>query len=161
MSIWGACTPALMTVSMSDASATVPPRWVSALRSRVRDYGYALAVALAAIALIVALPGSAPSAEEAYAPLALAVLVGLLLTVRLAPGRPAAAMVLIPAMVFDQRFGLAALWAVAYVGVVAGINALGKETVLEGRKARAFPLRFVDGVVFVGPLKVAQVPPLF
>jgi hypothetical protein len=49
----------------------------------------------------------------------------------------------------------------ANVGVVAGINALGKETVLEGRKARAFPLRFVDGVVFLGPLKVAQVPPLF
>jgi len=49
----------------------------------------------------------------------------------------------------------------ANVGVVAGINALGKETVLEGRKARAFPLRFVDGVVSIGPLKVAQVPPLF
>lgn len=49
----------------------------------------------------------------------------------------------------------------ANVGVAAGINALGKETVLEGRKARAFPLRFVDGVVFLGPLKVAQVPPLF
>lgn len=49
----------------------------------------------------------------------------------------------------------------ANVGVAAGINALGKEAVLEGRKARAFPLRFVDGVVFLGPLKVAQVPPLF
>jgi hypothetical protein len=49
----------------------------------------------------------------------------------------------------------------ANVGVAAGVNALGKEAVLEGRKARAFPLRFVDGVVFLGPLKVAQVPPLF
>jgi hypothetical protein len=49
----------------------------------------------------------------------------------------------------------------ANVGVAAGINALGKEAVLEGRKARAFPLRFADGVVFIGPLKVAQVPPLF
>jgi len=49
----------------------------------------------------------------------------------------------------------------ANVGVVAGINALGKEAVLEGKKARAFPLRFVDGTVFLGPLKVAQVPPLF
>jgi hypothetical protein len=47
------------------------------------------------------------------------------------------------------------------VGVSAGINALGKEAVLEGKKARAFPLRFVDGVVFFGPLKVAQIPPLF
>ena len=49
----------------------------------------------------------------------------------------------------------------ANVGVTAGINALGKEAVLEGKKARAFPLRFVDGVVFLGPLKVAQIPPLF
>ncbi len=49
----------------------------------------------------------------------------------------------------------------ANAGVAAGINALGKETELEGRKARAFPLRFVDGVVFLGPLKVAQTPPLF
>src|SRR3984893_6203410 len=49
----------------------------------------------------------------------------------------------------------------ANVGVAAGINALGKEAMLEGKKARAFPLRFVDGVVFLGPLKVGQVPPLF
>ena len=49
----------------------------------------------------------------------------------------------------------------ANVGVAAGINALGKEAVLEGRKARTFPLRFVDGAVFLGPLKVGQVPPLY
>jgi hypothetical protein len=49
----------------------------------------------------------------------------------------------------------------ANVGVAAGINALGKEAVLEGKKARSFPLRFVDGTVFLGPLKVAQIPPLF
>jgi hypothetical protein len=49
----------------------------------------------------------------------------------------------------------------ANVGVAAGINALGKEAVLEGRKARAFPLRFVDGTVFLGPLKVGQIPPLY
>ena len=49
----------------------------------------------------------------------------------------------------------------ANVGVTAGINALGKEAVLEGKKARAFPLRFVDGAVFLGPLKIAQTPPLY
>jgi hypothetical protein len=49
----------------------------------------------------------------------------------------------------------------ANVGVAAGINALGKEAVLEGKKARAFPLRFVDGAAFLGPLKVAQIPPRF
>jgi hypothetical protein len=49
----------------------------------------------------------------------------------------------------------------ANAGVAAGINSLGKETELEGRKARAFPLRFVDGAVFLGPIKVGLVPPLF
>jgi hypothetical protein len=49
----------------------------------------------------------------------------------------------------------------ANVSVAAGINALGKEAMLEGKKARAFPLRFVDGTVFLGALKVAQIPPLF
>ncbi|MGO8909095.1 MAG: DUF2125 domain-containing protein [Bradyrhizobium sp.] len=49
----------------------------------------------------------------------------------------------------------------ANIGVAVGINALGKDAVLEGRKARAFPLRFVDGTVFLGPLKVGQIPPLF
>jgi hypothetical protein len=45
--------------------------------------------------------------------------------------------------------------------VAAGINALGKEAVLEGKKARAFPLRFVDGAVFLGSIKVGQTPPLY
>jgi hypothetical protein len=49
----------------------------------------------------------------------------------------------------------------ANLGVVAGINALGKEAVLEGKPARTFPLRFADGTVYLGPLKVGQVPPLF
>jgi hypothetical protein len=49
----------------------------------------------------------------------------------------------------------------ANIGVAAGINALGTEAVLEGKKARTFPLRFADGAVFLGPLKVADVPPLF
>jgi hypothetical protein len=49
----------------------------------------------------------------------------------------------------------------ANVGVVAGINALGKEATLEGRSARTFPLRFADGSVYLGPLKVAEIPPLF
>jgi hypothetical protein len=47
------------------------------------------------------------------------------------------------------------------VGVAVGINALGTPAELEGKKARSFPLRFVDGAVFFGPLKVGQIPPLF
>jgi hypothetical protein len=49
----------------------------------------------------------------------------------------------------------------ANAGVAAGINSLGKEAVLEGKPARTFPLRFADGAVYLGPLKVGQVPPLF
>jgi hypothetical protein len=49
----------------------------------------------------------------------------------------------------------------ANVGVAASLNAIGKEAVLEGKKARSFPLRFVDGAVMFGPVKVGQVPPLF
>jgi hypothetical protein len=49
----------------------------------------------------------------------------------------------------------------ANTAAAAGINALGKEAMLEGKKARSFPLRFVDGAMFLGPLKVAQTPPLF
>jgi len=49
----------------------------------------------------------------------------------------------------------------ANVGVAAGINALGKEATLEGKPARTFPLRFADGAVYLGPLKVGEVPPLF
>ncbi|MGX9430049.1 MULTISPECIES: DUF2125 domain-containing protein [Bradyrhizobium] len=49
----------------------------------------------------------------------------------------------------------------ANVGVAASINSLGSEAMLEGKKARSFPLRFVDGVVLLGPIKVGQIPPLF
>jgi hypothetical protein len=49
----------------------------------------------------------------------------------------------------------------ANTAAAAGINALGKEATLEGKKARSFPLRFVDGAMYLGPLKVAQTPPLF
>ncbi|WP_407167115.1 DUF2125 domain-containing protein [Bradyrhizobium sp. ORS 111] len=49
----------------------------------------------------------------------------------------------------------------ANAGITAGINSLGTEAMLEGKKARSFPLRFADGAVFLGPLKVAQIPPLF
>jgi hypothetical protein len=49
----------------------------------------------------------------------------------------------------------------ANAGVVAGLNLLGQASTLEGKPARAFPLRFVEGAVFLGPLRVAQTAPLF
>jgi hypothetical protein len=49
----------------------------------------------------------------------------------------------------------------ANAGVAAGINSIGTESTLEGKKARSFPLKFVDGAVLLGPIKVGQIPPLY
>lgn len=43
-------------------------------------------------------------------------------------------------------------------GIVA---MLGEKTTLEGRPAQAFPLRFSEGTVYLGPIRFAQAPPLF
>jgi hypothetical protein len=43
----------------------------------------------------------------------------------------------------------------------AGVAMLGQPAELEGRKAVMLPLRFVDGTVFLGPLMVGQMQPLF
>lgn len=45
--------------------------------------------------------------------------------------------------------------------ISAGLANLGEKTVLEGKPAQSFPLRFVDGAVFIGPLRFAQTPALF
>ena len=41
------------------------------------------------------------------------------------------------------------------------VAALGKRAELEGKPAVAFPVRFVDGTVFLGAFQVGMVPPLF
>lgn len=82
---------------------------------------YTIVVALCAIVAIVALTGTWPNTDPVYAPMALALTVGMLLTVRLAPHRPVSALVLLPAMAVDARFGLSALPMVAYVAIVANL----------------------------------------
>jgi hypothetical protein len=42
-----------------------------------------------------------------------------------------------------------------------GASMLGQPAELEGRQAVTLPLRFADGVVFLGPLRVGQMAPLF
>ncbi|MBX9711147.1 MAG: DUF2125 domain-containing protein, partial [Xanthobacteraceae bacterium] len=49
----------------------------------------------------------------------------------------------------------------ANAGVIAGINLLGQPTMLEDRPARSFTLKFVDGAIVLGPLRVAQTPAMF
>jgi hypothetical protein len=43
----------------------------------------------------------------------------------------------------------------------AGVAMIGKKTTLEGKAAQEFPLRLVDGAVYLGVFRVAQTPPLF
>jgi len=49
----------------------------------------------------------------------------------------------------------------AGTAISAGVRMLGQPTKLDGRDAVALPLRFSDGAVFLGPLAVGRVPPLF
>jgi|SRR5689334_1849001 len=42
-----------------------------------------------------------------------------------------------------------------------GVNLLGEQTTLEGKRAVALPLRFTDGSAFLGPIPIGNVPPLF
>ena len=88
---------------------------------RARDYAYTVAIGVAALATIFFLPATVPSGDPIYAPMALALVVGLLLTVRLAPDRLGSALVLLPAMAVDARFGLAALPALAYASILVSL----------------------------------------
>ena len=49
----------------------------------------------------------------------------------------------------------------APAALTAGVAMLGQKTTLEGRPAQAFPLRFSEGAVYLGPFRFAQTPPLF
>src|SRR4029077_9547522 len=85
------------------------------------DYAYTVGIAVCALGTIFLLPGTLPSTDPIYAPMALALVVGLLLTVRLAPDRLGSALVLLPAMAVDARFGLAALPALAYAALLVSL----------------------------------------
>jgi hypothetical protein len=45
--------------------------------------------------------------------------------------------------------------------ISAGINMLGEQTMLEGKRAVVLPLRFDDGVVLLGPIRIGSAPALF
>jgi len=46
-------------------------------------------------------------------------------------------------------------------GIAAGLNFIGEQTTLEGKKAVALPLRFNDGAVFLGPIPLGMTAALF
>jgi len=45
--------------------------------------------------------------------------------------------------------------------IAAGVNLLGEQTTLEGKRAVTLPLRFSDGAAFLGPLPIGNTPALF
>src|SRR3954464_14287610 len=94
------------TDSLAAPAAPVRPRW--RLPRRLRDWAYAAGVGLLSLLLVLGL-STWTSRDEVYAALTIAAIIGLLLTIRLAPNRPGAALVLVPAMAIDARLGLAAL----------------------------------------------------
>ena len=47
----------------------------------------------------------------------------------------------------------------AALGGIVGM--LGQKTTLEGKPAQAFPLRFADGAIYLGRIRIAQTQPLF
>jgi hypothetical protein len=49
----------------------------------------------------------------------------------------------------------------AGAGLAVGLSLIGKPAELEGRKALALPLRFVNGAVYLGPVRVGAVDPLY
>lgn len=49
----------------------------------------------------------------------------------------------------------------AGANISAGINLLGEQTTLEGKRAVTLPLRFDDGAVFLGPIPIGVTPALF
>ncbi len=49
----------------------------------------------------------------------------------------------------------------AGANISLGINMLGAQTTLEGKRAVTLPLRFTDGAVFLGPIPIGNTPALF
>lgn len=49
----------------------------------------------------------------------------------------------------------------AGANVSLGINMLGEQTTLEGKRAVTLPLRFNDGAVYLGPIPIGNTPALF
>lgn len=55
--------------------------------------------------------------------------------------------------------GVARQQAAANIGL--GINLLGQQTTLEGKRAVSLPLKFNDGAIYLGPIPVGKMPAVF
>jgi hypothetical protein len=49
----------------------------------------------------------------------------------------------------------------AGANISLGLNLLGEQTTLEGKRAVTLPLRFNDGAISLGPIPIGNTPALF
>ena len=47
------------------------------------------------------------------------------------------------------------------LGLMAGLSFVGRPAEIDGKKAVAVPLRFNDGAVFLGPIRLGRMEPLY
>ena len=119
-----------MSIGRANAPAMMQPGWgvgsnVARPLRKLDGLGrngvaYTVAVCLATF-LTFLLPGAGPSPDQTYAPLGVAVMIGWLLTVRLSPGAPGSALLIVPVMTLHARFGMAGGPLVAYTGILASL----------------------------------------
>lgn len=84
-------------------------------------WAYAAGVAALALAALILLPEARPDTELAYPALGLGLIIGAVLSVRLRPHDAGVSVLLLPALVADARFGLAALPAVAFASLIGAL----------------------------------------
>jgi hypothetical protein len=48
-----------------------------------------------------------------------------------------------------------------HLGLMAGLSFVGRPAEIDGKKAVAVPLRFNDGAVFLGPIRLGRMEPLY
>ena len=86
-----------------------------------RAAAYAGVLSAGTLAVLILADEAKPSPEQAYAPVGAGLLAGALLRVRLRSGTPGSSLLIVPAIVAEGRFGLAALPAVAFASLAAGL----------------------------------------
>jgi signal transduction histidine kinase len=87
----------------------------------LRDAAYTVLVTALALSAVIAFADPALTSSEVYLPLASALAVGLLLTVRLAAGHPGSALILLPALIADARLGLSVVPALMFAAIAVNL----------------------------------------
>ena len=104
-----------------EAGSSAPRVVLGWLRPARRAYLYAAILVTVTLSVMTLAVDARPSADPAYAPLGAGLLAGALLAMHVRPGESGSTLLVIPALVAEGRFGLAALPALAYASLVASL----------------------------------------